>query len=58
MENCQFYESEYLNVVNSFYTFWKEHIYDYPKHFKTYLTASPMRDRLSFNPHDKTWYLL
>jgi hypothetical protein len=58
MENCQFYESEYLNVVNRFYTFWKQHIYDYPKHFLNYLEASPMRDRLSFNPHDKQWYLL
>jgi hypothetical protein len=58
MENCQFYESEYVNVVNVFYTFWKQHIYDYPDNFFEYLSPSPMRDRLSFNWSDKKWYLL
>lgn len=58
MESYQFYESEYVTTVNLFYKFWKQHVYDYPKHFLNYLSPSPMRDRLSFNLHDKTWYLL
>lgn len=58
MCNCQFYEVEYLQTVNAFYTFWKEHKYDFPKDFLHYLSEGTLRNRLSLNPHDSTWYLL
>ena len=51
-------EAEYLNVVNAFYSFWKVHIYDYPKHFKNYLSDGEMKKRLSFNIQSRSWYLL
>jgi hypothetical protein len=51
-------EDDYLDVINKFYVFWKQHIYDYPKHFKYYLSEGTLRNRLSFNIHDSTWYLL
>ena len=58
MSNCVMYEKEYLQTVNDFYKFWKQHIYDYPKHFLNYLADGELKKRLSFNLHDSTFYLL
>jgi hypothetical protein len=58
MASVQELEKEYIDVVNIFYVFWKQHIYDYPKGFKTYLNDTPMRARLSFNIQDCKWYLI
>jgi len=51
-------EEDYLDVINKFYVFWKDHIYDYPKYFKQYLSEGSLRDRLSYNILDSQWYLL
>lgn len=51
-------ETEYLDCVNQFYKFWKRNIYDWPKHFLNYLSDTPLKKRLSFNPQERIWYLL
>jgi hypothetical protein len=58
MEKIAILEQEYINTVNCFYVFWKRHIYDYPKHFKEYLSDGELKNRLSFNMLSRKWYLL
>jgi hypothetical protein len=50
--------TEYLECINSFWAFYKEHAHTYPERFKEYIGESKLKPRLSHNPHDDKWYLI
>jgi hypothetical protein len=49
---------QYLQGINAFWQFYKEHAHNYPLQFKNYIAETSLRYRLSYNPHDDKWYLL